>query len=52
MKIETTTTVIECSAEELRQSNTLADAFSNIFRKTLNGNTYFPNDISEDESEE
>jgi hypothetical protein len=36
---------------ELRQSNTLADAFSNILRKTFNGNTYFPNDISEDESE-
>ena len=37
MKIKTTITEIECSAEELRQSNSAADAFMNAFRKALNG---------------
>ena len=37
MKIKTKTTIIECSADELRQSNTLADGFLNILRNTFNG---------------
>lgn len=39
MKIKTTTTTteIECSAEELRQSNSAADAFMNVFRRAFNG---------------
>lgn len=37
MKIKTTVTEIECSAEELRQSNSAADAFMNIFRRAFNG---------------
>lgn len=37
MKIKTTTTEIECSAEELRQSNSLSDGFLNILRNCFNG---------------
>lgn len=37
MKIRTTTTEIECSADELRQSNSAADAFMNVFRRAFNG---------------
>lgn len=39
MKIKTTTTTteIECSAEELRQSNSAADALRNVFRWAFNG---------------
>lgn len=36
MKIETTTTFIECTAEELRQSNSLSDSFYNALRKAFN----------------
>jgi hypothetical protein len=36
MKIETTTTIIECTAEELRQSNSLSDSFYNALRKAFN----------------
>lgn len=32
-----TMTEIECSAEELRQSNTLSDGFYNVLRKAFNG---------------
>ena len=35
MKITTTTTEIEASAEELRQSDTLSDAFTNILRRAM-----------------
>ena len=35
MKI--TTTTIECTADELRQSNSLADAFTNALRNVFNG---------------
>ena len=38
MKITTTTTEIECTAEDLRQSNSLADAFTGILRRCFNGN--------------
>lgn len=51
MKIQTTTTVIECSAEELRQSNTLSDSFTNLLRNAFNG-SFFPYDISDDETED
>ena len=37
MKIKTTVTEIECSAEELRQSSSLSDGFWNIFRNAFNG---------------
>lgn len=35
MKI--TTTIIECTADELRQSNSLSDAFCNALRNAFNG---------------
>lgn len=36
MKIKTTTTTeIEASAEELRQSNTLSEVFTNILRRAM-----------------
>lgn len=37
MKITTTTTIIECNADELRQSNSLSDAFTGILRRCFNG---------------
>lgn len=37
MKITVTTTTIEATAEELRQSNTLADSFSRLLRGCFNG---------------
>ena len=37
MKIKTTYTEIECTAEELRQSNTLSDSFVNLFRNCFAG---------------
>lgn len=57
MKIRTvtTTTEIECSAEELRQSNSAADAFMNVFRRAFNGPVssdapeYFDDDDEENE---
>lgn len=36
MKIKTSITEIECSAEELRQSSTLSDGFYNALRKAFN----------------
>ena len=54
MKIKTTITEIECSAEELRQSNSAADAFMNVFRSAFNGavpkDDYYDED-DEDESD-
>lgn len=38
MKIKVTE--IECSAEELRQSNTAAEGFLNLFRNAFNGPLY------------
>lgn len=55
MKIETTTTLIECTAEELRQSNSLSDSFYNAFRKALNSPCNYhisPEEEAEPENEE
>jgi len=53
MKIKTTTTVteIECNAEELRQSNGLADAFWGAFRKAFNGPISDANDCLDEEED-
>jgi hypothetical protein len=50
MKIKTTTTEIECSAEELRQSSSLSEAFTNVLRNCFNG--VIPNDDYLDEDDE
>lgn len=47
MKIKTTTTEIECTAEEIRQSNTLAEAISTTLRGLFNGVV-----LDDDEEEE
>lgn len=39
MKIKTTVTEIECSANELRQSNALSDGFYNLLRGCFNNMT-------------
>ena len=52
MKIKTTITEIECSAEELRQSNSAADAFMNVFRRAFNGAVPEPEYYEGDENEE
>ena len=39
MKIKTTVTEIECSANELRQSNALSDGFYNMLRGCFNNMT-------------
>lgn len=55
MKITTTTTKIECNADELRQSNSLADAFTGALRRCFNGNVpenYEYEDDEEPEEEE
>ena len=55
MKITTTTTKIECNADELRQSNSLADAFTGALRRCFNGNVpenYEYEDDKEPEEEE
>lgn len=50
MKIRTTVTEIECTANEIRQSNTVADGILNILRGCFNN---IPSDCEEvDESEE
>lgn len=51
MKIEVMETKIECTAEELRQSNTLSDGIYNALRKVFNGSVY-ENDNEEDETDE
>lgn len=48
MKIKTTITEIECSANELRQSNTLADGVFNMLRGCFNNVT---SDCEDDEDE-
>lgn len=40
MKIKTTEIEIECTADELRQSNTLSDGFYNALRRAFNGPVY------------
>ena len=52
MRIVTTTTEIECSAEELRQSNSLSDAFLQVMRKCFNGPAPVTYDESEDDDED
>jgi len=49
MKIKTTVTEIECTANELRQSNNLADGIYNILRGCFNGIT---SDCEESEDED
>ena len=54
MKIKTTTTEIECTADELRQSNTVADGFLNILRSSFNGPLYakFESEADNEDPEE
>ena len=59
MKIttKTTITVIEATAEELRQGNTLADGFSRILRNVVNGVGNYscaeePEDVEDDKDVE
>lgn len=40
------TTEVECTAEELRQSNTLSDSFTGILRRCFNGPV--PKDCTEE----
>ncbi len=49
MKIRTTITEIECTAIELRQSNTLSDGLYNALRGCFNNLT---SDCEEDDEEE
>lgn len=49
MKIKTTTTEIECTANELRQSNTLSEGLYNMLRGCFNGIT---SDCEESEDED
>lgn len=52
MKIKTEITEIECSAEELRQSNSLSDGLHNALRRAFNGPLSFACAEPEEESEE
>ena len=49
MKIKTTVTEIECTANELRQSNALSDGFYNMLRGCFNNMT---SDCAEEEEQE
>ena len=49
MKIKTTVTEIECSANELRQSNVLSDGIYNLLRGCFNNLT---SDCEESEDED
>lgn len=49
MKIKTTVTEIECTANELRQSNTLSDGFYNMLRGCFN---HMNSDCGEEEEQE
>lgn len=49
MKIKTTVTEIECTANELRQSNTLSDGLYNMLRGCFNNMT---SDCEESENED
>ena len=51
MKIKTTVTEIECTANELRQSNTLSDGFYNMLRGCFNHMTSDCDDTEYDEAE-
>ena len=52
MKIRTTVTEIEATAQELRQSTTLSDAFVSILRRSLIPDVPSCEDDGEDEAEE
>lgn len=49
MKIKTIVTEIECTANELRQSNALSDGFFNMLRGCFNNMNY---DCDEDDVDE
>lgn len=49
MKIKTTVTEIECTANEIRQSNTVADGILNILRGCFNN---MPSDCEDEEETE
>lgn len=49
MKIKTTVTEIECTANEIRQSNTVADGILNILRGCFNN---MPSDCEYEEETE
>ena len=49
MKITTEKITIETNAEELRQSNSLADSFSQLLRRYFNGSVYSEEEDEEDE---
>ena len=51
MKIKTTVTEIECTANELRQSNALSDGFYNILRGCFNNMASDCDDTEDDEEE-
>ena len=51
MKIRTEITEIECSADELRQSNTVSDGFLNAMRKAFNGPIFSRCEEDEDPEE-
>lgn len=48
MKITMEKTTIEANAEDLRQSNNLAESFAQIMRRCFNGST----DLEEEDEEE
>lgn len=52
MKIKTTLTEIECSAEELRQSTSLSDGLYNAIRRAFNGPLQCTKPEEESEEEE
>lgn len=52
MKIRTTITEIECTANELRQSNTLSDGFYNLFRGCFNNMASDCEDTEEHKNED
>ena len=51
MKIKTTITEIECTANELRQSNALADGFFNMLRGCFNNMTTDCDDGTEEQED-
>lgn len=52
MKIKTTVTEIECTANELRQSNALSDGFYNLLRGCFNNMTSDCAESEDDDREE
>ena len=51
MKIRTEIIEVECSAEELRQSNTVADGLINVLRRAFNGPVYQPEEDPEEDED-